>query len=77
MKICISILGSTGSIGLSTLNIINNKRKDFSIYLLSANSNYSLISHQIKKYKKKFFIINDVITFNKIKKNLKRAKQKY
>ena len=77
MKTCISILGSTGSIGLSTLNIINNKRKTFSVYLLSANSNYSLISHQIKKYKPKFFIINDEVTFIKLKKNLKKVKQKY
>ena len=76
MKICISILGSTGSIGLSTLNIINNKRKFFSIYLLSANSNYSLISYQIKKYKPEYFIINDEITFNKIKKKFKKSKTK-
>ena len=36
----ISILGSTGSIGLSTLNIISKKKKLFRINLLSANKNF-------------------------------------
>ena len=48
MKKTISILGSTGSIGLSTFKIIDKKRKDFIINLLSANKNYKLILKQIK-----------------------------
>ena len=53
MKKKISILGSTGSIGLSALDIVDKKRNLFNIDLLSANSNYKLISKQIKKYKPK------------------------
>ena len=49
MKKFISILGSTGSIGLSTLKIINKKKNFFSIKLLSANKNYHMIDKQIKK----------------------------
>ncbi len=37
MKKKISILGSTGSIGVSTLNILNKKKKLFKINLLSAD----------------------------------------
>ena len=33
----ISILGSTGSIGLTSLDIIEKKKKFFKVYLLSAN----------------------------------------
>ena len=73
MKKTISILGSTGSIGLSALKIIDKKRKMFNINLLSANKNFQLISNQIKKYKPKIFIINDQKVF---KKNLKKFKKR-
>ena len=42
MKKTISILGSTGSIGLNALKIIDKKRKMFYINLLSANKNYKI-----------------------------------
>ena len=70
MKKTISILGSTGSIGLSTFKIIDKKRKDFIINLLSANKNYKLILKQIKKYKPKYFIINDSAIYLKFKKHI-------
>ena len=66
MKKFISILGSTGSIGLTTLSIIDKKKNLFQPYLFSANKNYSLINAQIKKYNPKYFIINDSNTFKKI-----------
>ena len=74
MKTNISILGSTGSIGLTTLRIVDKKKSLFNIDLLSANKNYNLICKQIKKYKPKIFIIKDTNTLNKIKKNLKEKK---
>ena len=40
MKIKIAILGSTGSIGKSTLDVIRKDKKNFEIILLSANNNY-------------------------------------
>ena len=43
MKTNISILGSTGSIGLTTLKIVDKKKSLFNIDLLSANKNYNLI----------------------------------
>ena len=76
MKKTISILGSTGSIGKTTLNIIEKKNKIFSIYLLSANKNVNLISSQIKKYKPKIFIVNDFLSYTKIKKKFKNKKTK-
>ena len=64
MKKKISILGATGSIGLNTFNIIDKKRSDFKIKLLSANRNYNLICKQIKKYLPDFYIINNQKIFN-------------
>ena len=74
MKKKIAILGSTGSIGVSSLNVIEKNLKKFQIILLSANSNYNLILKQIYKYKPKFFIINDTNTYFKI---IKKFKKKY
>ena len=76
MKKYISILGSTGSVGLTTLSIIDKKKNLFQPYLFSANKNYSLINAQIKKYNPKYFIINDSNTFKKIKKKFKNSKTK-
>ena len=74
MKRVISILGSTGSIGSSTLNIINKDIKKFSFNVFSANSNYNKIIFQIMKYKPKYFIISDKKTYLKINKKLKKSK---
>ena len=66
MKKLISVLGSTGSIGLSTLKILDKKKNYFQPYLFSANKNYKLICKQIKKYKPIFFFINDEKVFEKV-----------
>ena len=50
--------------------------KSFTIILLYANSNYSLIKKQIKYFKPKYFIINNLIIFQKIKKKFKKNKIK-
>ena len=72
----IAILGSTGSIGRSSLEVLKNNTKKFKIILLSANSNYSLIRKQIKRYKPKYFVVNDRITFWKVLKKYKKGKNK-
>ena len=41
MKKKIVILGSTGSIGKTTFDIIKNNRKDFEIVLLTTNKKYN------------------------------------
>ena len=70
----IAILGSTGSIGLTTLKIINLKKKQFKIELLAASTNSIEISKQIHKYKPKYYIISDEKTYLKIKKKFKNHK---
>jgi 1-deoxy-D-xylulose-5-phosphate reductoisomerase len=76
MKKKISILGSTGSIGLSTLSIIDKKKNLFTISLLSANKNYNLIIKQIKKYKPEYFVISNKLIFEKVKNKFKNNKIK-
>ena len=76
MKKSICILGSTGSIGKSSINLINNNKNKFSIELLMANSNYKLISEQIRKFKPKYFIISNYKIYLKIKDKFKKKKIK-
>ena len=76
MKRLISILGSTGSIGLTTLKIVDKKKKYFQPYFFAANKNYNLICKQIKKYKPHFFLIHNQKVFNKVKKKFKVSKTK-
>ena len=55
----IAILGSTGSIGRQTLEVISENKNIFSIELLSAYSNYKLLISQAKKFKPKSIIFGD------------------
>ena len=76
MKKNISILGSTGSIGLTTLDIIDKKKEVFNVSLLYANQNIDLISKQIRKYKPNFFVIKNKNAYKKIKSKFKKNKTK-
>ena len=71
MKKNITILGSTGSIGLNALKLITKKKNLFKINILCANKNYKLICEQIRKFKPKVFIINNFAVYLKIKKKFK------
>ncbi|MFQ5559273.1 MAG: 1-deoxy-D-xylulose-5-phosphate reductoisomerase, partial [Nitrospinota bacterium] len=47
----IVILGSTGSIGRSTLEVIDKQKDQFNVVGLAAGGNVALLSEQIRKYK--------------------------
>ena len=68
MKIEIAILGSTGSIGKTLLNIIKRDQKKFKIKLLTANKNYKTLLNQAKKFNVQNLVVTDSESFKKIKK---------
>ncbi len=74
MKINISILGSTGSIGLTSLKIVSKKSRLFEINTLAARKNYKVICKQIKQFNPKNFVITDKKTYLKIIKKFKKKK---
>ena len=76
MKKKIAILGSTGSIGETSLRIFKKNQKKFDIILLSANSNYTNICKQIQIFKPKYFVINNTNVFEKTKKKYIKKKIK-
>jgi len=65
MKKKIIILGSTGSIGSSSLDVIKKNKRDFNIICLSTNKNYKKIFKQSFIYKVKNIIINNEKTYHK------------
>ena len=67
----ITILGSTGSIGVNTLNVIDNLDQDYNIVGLSANTSANTILSQIKKYKPEVVAISDLNTAGFVKEQLK------
>ena len=53
MKKKIIILGSTGSIGKSLINILEKDKKNFEVVLLAVNKNTKELSKQVTKFKVK------------------------
>ena len=76
MRKKIAILGSTGSIGKSTLKVIKKNRNDFEIILLYANNNYKELIKQAKQFKAKNVFIKNKSLYKKTKDGLKNTKTK-
>ncbi len=72
MKKKIVILGSTGSVGKQTIDIIRKDKKNFKILLLVANKNHNLLSKQIKEFKVKNIIVTDKDSYLILKKKFKK-----
>ena len=53
----ITILGSTGSIGMNALEVIRNKKEKFRIIAMSGNANYKLLMEQIEEFNPKYISI--------------------
>ena len=66
MKKKIAILGSTGSIGKTLIEIIKKNKKNFKIILLSADENHKELLKQAKIFKVKNLIINNKSSYRKI-----------
>ncbi len=76
MKKKIAILGSTGSIGKSTLEVIKKDKKNFDVVLLTANNNYRKLIQQAKEFKARNVIINNNNFYLKVRNSLKKNKTK-
>ncbi len=55
----ILILGSTGSIGINTLNVIRNFPEKFSITALTVNTRIDLLEPQIKEFNPEFVVVKN------------------
>lgn len=69
----IAILGSTGSIGQSTLEVIRNFPEKFSVVALSTNSDTALLQKQIKEFRPELACVVDPEAALRLKAKVKSA----
>ena len=67
----VTILGSTGSIGRSTLDVLANNREDFRVVALAAGRNIELFEKQIKAFKPEVVAVADKETADGLHKRIK------
>jgi len=72
MRKKIAILGSTGSIGKTTFNIVKKNRKEFEVVLLTTNKNINEIFKQAQILKTKNIFITSKPHYLKAKKKIKK-----
>lgn len=70
MKKALSILGSTGSIGTSTLKIVSQFKDRFSVKALTGYTNIDKLSNQIKQFKPEIVVVKDREYAENLKKKL-------
>jgi len=73
MKKKIAILGSTGSIGKTLLNILNKEKKNFEIILLAANKSNEILLKQAKAFNVKNLILTNKRNYELLKKKTDRT----
>src|SRR5271155_2273418 len=67
----LTLLGSTGSIGKSTLDVVESWPNRFGIYALVAGRNVELLARQIAQFRPRFAVVADVASLEKLRKLLK------
>ncbi len=70
MKKGIAILGSTGSIGVQALEVIDANRELFEVEVLTANTNAELLIKQSRKYNPNIVVVVNELAFNIVRKEL-------
>lgn len=70
----LSILGSTGSVGKSTLEVVRRNAEKFQINLLTANTNFSLMLDQIEEFGPKFVFLEDTEAKKSLLRELEKTK---
>ncbi len=66
----ISILGATGSIGTSTLNVIRQNADHFRVFALTAHRNVERLAEQIAEFQPTFAVLSDETFEESLKKRL-------
>lgn len=63
----VSILGATGSIGQSTLDVISRHPEHFNVYAITAHKNLDLLLTQAQLYQPEYVVIADPCLFHQTK----------
>ncbi len=63
----VSILGSTGSVGCSTVDLVARYPDSFPVQVLVANKNWQLLAQQTKQLQPKLVVIGDATYYKDLK----------
>ncbi len=66
----VSVLGSTGSIGVSTLDLIERDRERFDLVALTAHKNVVRLIEQARRLRPQFAVIGDLLLYDQLKAGL-------
>ena len=55
----VTVLGSTGSVGTNTLNVIDSENDKFSVFALVANQNIALLVEQCVRFKPRYIVLRE------------------
>ncbi len=66
----VTVLGSTGSIGINTLEIISNHSDRFSVFALTANNNIELIAKQCQQFLPQYAVVPDAANARRLTEHL-------
>ncbi|KKI92602.1 1-deoxy-D-xylulose 5-phosphate reductoisomerase [Bacillus sp. SA1-12] len=73
----ISLLGATGSIGIQTLDVIEEHQEQFKLIAMSFGSNYQSGREIIKKFKPEFVAVKDKETYETLLQEFSNADVKF
>ena len=63
----IAVLGSTGSIGTQTLDVVRGHRELFHISVLAANASDELLEKQIREFEPELAVLSDEAAYARLK----------
>lgn len=66
----VCVLGSTGSIGVSTLDVLASNSDRFAIYALTANTSIELLVEQCAKFSPKYAVVRDESRYQALKQRI-------
>ncbi|KLT21954.1 1-deoxy-D-xylulose 5-phosphate reductoisomerase [Wolbachia endosymbiont of Armadillidium vulgare str. wVulC] len=66
----VSVLGSTGSIGKKTVDLLSKRKEEYQVEALSACSSFALLAHQAKLLNAKYVAISDERLYKDLKEDL-------
>lgn len=69
-KKSVTVLGSTGSIGCSTLDLIGRERERFELVALTANRNVGVLIEQARRLRPQFAVVADATLYGELKAGL-------
>ena len=67
----VTLLGSTGTIGVNTLDVIAQHSDKFQVFALTANGNYLRLIEQCERFKPAYLVLNDETHFEPCRELLK------